>query len=122
MIYPETKLNIADNSGAKLAKCIKVLNFSKRKGAKPGSLIVVSIKKAKTSKTVTKGSVCRGVLVRAKKLQQRNTGLSIKFSNNSLILVDQKNIPIASRIIGPIYKELRNKNYPKLVMLAKTII
>jgi large subunit ribosomal protein L14 len=122
MIYSETKLGISDNSGAKLVKCIKVLKFAKSSGAKPASLIVVSVKKIKTNKTIIKGQICRGLLVRGKKNIQRETGLSIKFNDNSLVLVDQKSLPVASRILGPVYSELRLKDYPKVIALAKIII
>ena len=122
MIYSESKLNICDNSGAKLVKCIKVLNSSKSSGAKPASLVVVSVRKIRLNKNLIKGQICKGLLVRAKKNIQRASGISIKFIDNSLILVDQKNLPIASRVIGPVYKELRLKEYPKVVALAKNVI
>lgn len=122
MIYPETRLTTCDNSGAKLIKCIKVLKFSKSSGAKPASLVVVSIRKIRYNKSIIKGQVCRGLLLRAKKNIQRSTGFSIKFGDNSLVLVDLKHLPIGSRIVGPIYKELRNKDYPKVLALAKTTI
>lgn len=122
MIYAESKLGVSDNSGAKIVKCIKVLKFSKSSGAKPAGIVVVSVRKAKSNKNIIKGQICRGILVRGKKNIQRDTGLSIKFSDNSLVLVDQKNLPLASRVLGPVYRELRLKEYPKVLALAKIII
>lgn len=122
MIYPESKLLVGDNSGAKRVKCIKVLKSSKSAGAKATSITVVSVRKVKRSKRLTKGNVCKGVLVRLKKNVQRDTGNSIKFSVNSLILVDEKNAPLGSRIFGPIFKELRFENFPKILSLAKTLL
>jgi large subunit ribosomal protein L14 len=122
MIYPESKLIVGDNCGAKRVKCLKVLKFSKSAGAKPMSLAVVSVRKVKNSKRIVKGEICRGVLIRLKKTLQRDTGLSITFSDNSIILVDIKNIPIGSRVYGPIFKEFRFGDYPKLLSLAKTLV
>jgi len=122
MIYPESKLFVADNSGAKKVKCIKVLKNSKSAGAKATSIAVVSVRKVKRSKRLLKGNVCKGVLVRLKKNIQRDTGNSIKFSVNSLILIDEKNAPLGSRIFGPIFKEIRFENFPKVLSLAKTLL
>lgn len=122
MIYPESKLIVGDNCGAKRVKCLKILKFSKSSGAKPMSLAVVSVRKVKNSKRIIKGEICRGVLIRLKKTLQRDTGLSISFSDNSIILVDVKNIPIGSRVYGPIFKEFRFGDYPKLLSLAKTLV
>ena len=122
MIYPESKLIVGDNCGAKRVKCIKILKFSKSSGAKPMSLVVVSVRKVKKSKRIVKGEVCRGVLIRLRKSIQRDTGLSIKFSDNAIILVDAKNVPLGSRLFGPIFKEFRFSDYPKLLSLAKTLL
>ena len=122
MIYPESILFVGDNCGAKRVKCIKVLKFSKSAGAKPMSLTIVSVRKIKRSKRITKGEICRGVLVRLKKNIQRDTGASIKFSTNSIVLIDPKNVVLGSRLFGPILKEFRFANYPKLLSLAKTLL
>jgi large subunit ribosomal protein L14 len=122
MIYPESKLIVGDNCGAKRVKCLKILKFSKSSGAKPMSLAVVSVRKVKNSKRIIKGEICKGVLIRLKKILQRDTGLCISFSDNSIILVDVKNIPIGSRVYGPIFKEFRFGEYPKLLSLAKTLV
>jgi large subunit ribosomal protein L14 len=122
MIYPESKLIVGDNCGAKRVKCLKILKFSKSSGAKPMSLAVVSVRKVKNSKRIIKGEICRGVLIRLKKTIQRDSGLSVSFSDNAIILVDLKNIPIGSRVYGPVFKEFRFGDYPKLLSLAKTLV
>lgn len=122
MIYSETKLRVSDNSGAKEVKCIRSIKSSRRSGAKPGSIIIVSVRKIKNNKNLKKGQVSRGILIRAKKNIQRSNGFSIKFNDNHLVIVDRKNIPLSSRILGPIYRELRTKDYPKLLTMAKIVI
>jgi large subunit ribosomal protein L14 len=122
MIYVETELGVTDNSGARIAKCIRILKSGRSSKAKVASLLIISIKKIKYNKNIIKGQLCKGILVRAKKNIQRETGLSIKFVDNSLVIVDQKNLPIASRISGPIYKELRLKDYPKVLALARNVL
>lgn len=86
------------------------------------SLAVVSIRKVRNSKRIIKGELCKGVLVRLKKPIQRDTGLSISFSDNSIVLVDLKHIPLGSRIYGPIFKEFRFGEYPKVLSLARTLV
>ena len=122
MIYPESKLNVGDNSGAKVVKCIKILKSSRTKGGKPLSIAIVSVRKVKRSKRLIKGNVCKGVLIRLKKNVQRDTGNTIKFSSNALILIDAKNLPLGSRIFGPIFKEMRFSNFPKILSLAKILL
>lgn len=122
MIYSETKLNVTDNTGAKIVKCLKVLRASKSSGAKPSSIIIASVRKLKLSKKLLKGQICRGVLIRGKKNVQRSTGLSIKFADNSLILIDAKNMPLGSRIFGPVYNELKLGDFSKIISLSKNII
>ena len=122
MIYPESKLHVGDNSGAKRVKCIKILKSSKSSGAKPISIAIVSVRKVKRSKRLLKGNICKGVLIRLRKNVQRDTGNSIKFSMNSLILIDAKNVPLGSRVFGPIYKEIRFGDFPKLLSLSKTLL
>lgn len=122
MLYPESKLNVSDNSGAKIVKCIKVFKSSKSSGAKPSSLLITSVRKIKANKNIIKGQICKGILLRGKKNVQRNTGVGIKFSDNSIILVDNKILPLSTRIYGPTYRELRYRDFPKVLALAKTII
>ena len=122
MIFKESKINVSDNSGAKKAKCIQVLKASKVSGAKPGDFVVMSIRKIKKNKNIIKGQVCRGVFIRGKRNVQRFDGSVIKFSDNATVLLDVKKVPIGSRIIGSAYKELRYKDYPKVLSLVKSII
>jgi large subunit ribosomal protein L14 len=123
MIYPETKIFISDNSGGRLGYCIKVLKGSRRRGAKPGNLVIISLKKAIFHKKLKKGGIYRGILIRGKKNIQRNSGLSIKFFDNALAIVNDKNIPLSNRIFGPVYKELYyNKDFNKILSLARIVI
>ena len=122
MIFTETRLIINDNSGGKRAKCLKVLKSSKSSGCKPADLIIVSIKKIKQNKNVIKGQVCRGIFTRGRKNFIRFDGSSIKFSDNALVLIDKKEVPIGTRIVVLTYKVLRDKDYPKVLALAKSII
>jgi len=121
-MYPESKVNVSDNSGVKLGKCVKILKASRKVGGKPGNLVVLSARRVKHSKWLTKGEVCKGVIIRMRKNTSRYTGLFIRSFDNSIVLVDQKSIPLATRIFGPILKELKYENFPKVVSLARTII
>ena len=119
-IYKESKIIVTDNSGVRLGKCIQAKPFSKRKGTKPIAIIKMSAKKVKSDKKVLKGDLCRGVLVRRKKMYQRDTGLSFKCNDNSVVLLDNKNLPIASRIDGLIFREMRHFDlYPKIIQMTK---
>jgi len=122
MIFTESRLIVNDNSGAKRAKCLKVLKSSHSSGCKPADLVIVSIKKIRKNKNVIKGQICSGLFARGRKNVQRFDGSSIKFSDNSLILVDKKKSPIGTRIIGLTYRELRDKDYPKIIAMAKSMI
>lgn len=122
MIYSETKLKIIDNSGGKLAKCIKILNSSNVCGAKAGSVIIVSIKNAAFNKSVKKGGVYKALFVRGKKFTKRNYGLNIKFNENAVILLNDNYVPISSKIYGPIYKELKENNYSKLISISNIML
>lgn len=120
MIYVETKLNVADNSGAIKAQCIKVLN--NKNFAKIGDEIVVSIKKARPNKKVKKGEVHRALVVRTSKELSRKDGSSIRFKTNDIVLIDKEHQPIGNRIFGPVTYELREKNYLKIISLATSVI
>jgi len=122
MIYPETKITVNDNSGAKKCLCIKVLNGSRRKGAKPCNRVVVSLKKVKYGKRLEKGTVCRGIIIRGKKNIQRNSGISLKFNDNAIILINEKDAPIGNRIYGPVYKEIYDQTFPKIFSIIKNVI
>ena len=122
MIQMQTKLDVADNSGARLLQCIKVLGGSKRKTASVGDVIVVSIKEAIPRGRVKKGDVHRAVIVRTSKEVKRNDGTCIRFDKNAAVLVNKSNEPIGTRIFGPVTRELRGKKFMKIVSLAPEVI
>jgi len=122
MIQTESKLKVADNSGAKLLLCIKVLGGSKRRYATVGDVIVVSIKEAMPNSKVKKGDVMKAVIVRTKKEVARKDGSYIKFDDNSAVLITPQNEPIGTRIFGPVARELRAKNFMKIVSLAPEVL
>ena len=122
MIQTETKLKVADNSGAKLLLCIKVLGGSKRRYATVGDVIVVSVKEAMPNSKVKKGDVMKAVIVRTKKEVARVDGSYIKFDDNSAVLITQQNEPIGTRIFGPVARELSAKNFMKIVSLAPEVL
>ena len=122
MIQMQTKLDVADNSGARLLQCIKVLGGSKRKTASVGDVIVVSIKEAIPRGRVKKGDVHRAVIVRTSKEVKRNDGTCIRFDKNAAVLVNKSNEPIGTRIFGPVTRELRGKRFMKIVSLAPEVL
>ena len=122
MIIAETKLNVADNSGAKLIQCIKVLGGSKRRSASIGDLIVVSVKEAIPNGKVKKGEIFRAVVVRTKKGVSREDGSTIRFDKNSAVLLTKEGEPIGTRIFGPVTRELRAKNFMKIISLAPEVL
>jgi large subunit ribosomal protein L14 len=122
VIQVETKLNVADNSGAKLLLCIKVLGGSKRRYASVGDLVVVTVKEAMPNSKVKKGEVMRAVVVRTAKEIRRADGSYIKFDDNSAVLVNQQNEPIGTRIFGPVARELRAKRFMKIISLAPEVL
>ena len=122
MIQMQTKLDVADNSGARLLQCIKVLGGSKRKTASVGDVIVVSIKEAIPRGRVKKGDVHRAVIVRTSKEVKRNDGTCIRFDKNAAVLVNKSNEPIGTRIFGPVTRELRLKGHTKIISLAPEVL
>ena len=122
MIIAETKLNVADNSGAKLIQCIKVLGGSKRRSASLGDLIVVSVKEAIPKGKVKKGEIFRAVVVRTKKGVSREDGSTIRFDKNSAVLLTKEGEPIGTRIFGPVTRELRLKRFTKIISLAPEVL
>ena len=119
MIFAGTKIRLKDNSGAVWVKCIKILNSSKKRGLQPLGLSLVSIKKIKINKNkIEKGKIYKSILIRRKKNLTRNSGDSIAFNSNAVVLLTEKNLPIASRIKGPIYKEFRFKFLTKVLILS----
>ncbi len=122
MIQMNTKLDVADNSGAKQVQCIKVLGGSKRMIAGIGDVIVVSIKKAIPRGKVKKGDVHKAVIVRTKKEIRRVDGSAIRFDSNAVVLINKDREPIGTRIFGPVTRELRAKKYTKIISLAPEVI
>ncbi len=122
MIQSETRLTVADNSGAKEVYCIKVLGGSKRRYASIGDVIVVSVKEAVPNAKVKKGDVLKAVVVRTKKEIRRPDGSYIRFDENSAVLLSGSMEPIGTRIFGPVARELRAKNYMKIISLAPEVL
>jgi large subunit ribosomal protein L14 len=122
MIQVQTRLKVADNSGAKVLSCIKVLGGSKRRYASVGDIIVVSVKEAMPNSKVKKGDVVRAVIVRTAKGIRRSDGSYIKFDDNSAVLINQQREPVGTRIFGPVARELRTKNFMKIISLAPEVL
>ena len=122
MIQTETNLIVADNSGAKKVRCIKVLGGSGRRYASVGDLVVVSVKAAIPNSAVKKGEVSRAVIVRTKKEVRRKDGSYIRFDENAAVLLNPQNEPRGTRIFGPVARELREKQFMKIVSLAPEVI
>ncbi|MDH3358553.1 MAG: 50S ribosomal protein L14 [Desulfobacteraceae bacterium] len=122
MIQAETRLTVADNSGAKILYCIKVLGGSRRRYASIGDIIVVSVKEAIPNTKVKKGDVLRAVVVRTKKEIRRPDGSYIRFDDNSAVLITQAREPIGTRIFGPVARELRAKRFMKIISLAPEVL
>ena len=122
MIQTETKLRVADNSGAKVVACIKVLGGSKRRYATVGDVIIVSVKEAVPNSKVKKGDVVRAVVVRTAKEIRRSDGSYIKFDDNSAVIITDQREPVGTRIFGPVARELRGKNFMKIISLAPEVL
>ena len=122
MIQTETVLEVADNSGAKKLKCIKVLGGSKRRYASVGDIIVASVKEAIPNGKVKKGAVVRAVVVRTAKEIRRRDGSYIRFDTNAAVLINTEGEPIGTRIFGPVARELRNRQFMKIVSLAPEVL
>ena len=122
MIQMQTRLEVADNSGARKVQCIKVLGGSKRRTASVGDVIVVSVKEAIPRGRVKKGDIHRAVIVRTAKEIHRNDGTSIRFDRNAAVLIDPQGEPIGTRIFGPVTRELRGKHYMKIISLAPEVL
>lgn len=122
MIQMQTRLNVADNSGAKEVMCVKVLGGSKRRVASIGDVIVVSIKEALPNAKVKKGDVAKAVVVRTTHKLRRPDGSYIRFDDNSAVLINASKEPIGTRIFGPVARELRAKAFTKIVSLAPEVL
>lgn len=122
MIQMETLLNVADNSGAKTAKCIKVLGGSKRMSSNVGDIIVLAVQNIIPGAKVKKGEVVRGVIVRTKKEITRPDGSTVRFDDNAVVLITKDGMPIGTRVLGPIARELRAGNFMKILSLAEEVL
>jgi large subunit ribosomal protein L14 len=122
MIQMQTRLDVADNSGARSVMCIKVLGGTRRKYASIGDVIVVTVKDAAPNSKVKKGDIMKAVIVRTTKEINRNDGSYIRFDNNSAVLINPQNEPVGTRIFGPVARELRGKNFMKIISLAPEVI
>ncbi len=122
MVQEETNLVVADNSGAKRVRCIRVLGGSNRRYASVGDLIVVSVKAALPNAVVKKGEVSRAVVVRTKKEIRRKDGSYIRFDENAAVLLNPQNEPRGTRIFGPVARELRDKKFMKIISLAPEVL
>ena len=122
MIQMQSNLFVADNSGAKKVQCIKVLGGSKRRFASIGDIIVVSIKDAIPRAKVKKGEVFKAVIVRTSKEFTRNDGSTIRFDKNAAVLLDKQEEPVATRIFGPVTRELRSRGQMKIISLAPEVL
>lgn len=122
MIQQTTRLDVADNSGARSVMCIKVLGGTRRKYATLGDVIVVTVKDAVPNGKVKKGDVLKAVIVRTRKETNRHDGTYIRFDTNSAVLINAQNEPIGTRIFGPVARELRAKQFTKIISLAPEVL
>ncbi|MBG08025.1 MAG: 50S ribosomal protein L14 [Halobacteriovoraceae bacterium] len=122
MIQMQTKLEVADNSGAKLVKCVKVLGGSKRMTASLGDVIVVAVQQVLPGGKIKKGDVKKAVIVRTKYPIRREDGSYIRFDKNSVVILGNSNDPVGTRIFGPVARELRNRNFTKICSLAPEVL
>jgi large subunit ribosomal protein L14 len=122
MIQHMSKLDVADNSGAKKVQCIKVLGGYKKRYARLGDIIMVSVKDASPDGTIKKGAKARAVVVRTRKEQRRSDGSYIRFDQNSVVLINAEGEPVGTRIFGPVARELRWKEFMKIISLAPEVL
>lgn len=122
MIQSTSRLDVADNSGARAVMCIKVLGGTRRKYATIGDVIVVTVKEATPNGKVKKGDVLKAVIVRTRKETNRGDGTYIRFDTNSAVLINAQNEPIGTRIFGPVARELRAKQFTKIISLAPEVL
>jgi len=122
MVQQYTKLNVADNTGAKKVQCIKVLGGTRRRYGSIGDVIVVSVKSAVPGGSVKKGEISKAVVVRTKKEVGRSDGSYVRFDDNAVVLITDQNEPKGTRIFGPVARELREKQFMKIVSLAPEVL
>jgi large subunit ribosomal protein L14 len=122
MVQQESMLEVADNSGAKRVRCIRVLGGSRRRYAGLGDIIVVSVREALPNAPVKKGEVKKAVVVRVKKETRRPDGTYIRFDQNAAVLINEQGEPLGTRVFGPVSRELRGKNFMKIISLAPEVL
>lgn len=122
MIQMQTVMDVADNSGAKLVRCIKVLGGSQRRYATLGDVVVVSVQKSIPGSSIKSGAVVKGVIVRTKKAARRDDGSYVRFDRNAVVIVDNDNNPRGTRIFGAVARELRDRKFMKIVSLASEVV
>lgn len=122
MIQTQSYLNIADNSGARKIMCIRVLGTSNPKYAKIGDIIIGVVKDASPNMPIKRSDIVRAVIVRTKKTLRRSDGMSIRFDDNAAVIINKENNPRGTRVFGPIAKELRDKNFSKIISLAPEVV
>ncbi|MGQ9570832.1 MAG: 50S ribosomal protein L14 [Thermodesulfovibrionales bacterium] len=122
MVQLRSMLEVADNSGAKKVQCIKVMGGSHKKYARLGDIVVVSVKEALPDSNIKKGTVTKAVVIRTKKEQRRNDGSYIRFDQNAVVLINAEGEPVGTRIFGPVARELRWKEFTKIISLAPEVL
>lgn len=122
MIQEYTRLAVADNSGAKVGMCVKVLGGTRRKYARLGDVVVMSVKDAMPGSQIKKGSMHRAVIVRTKKAHRRIDGSYVRFDENAAVLIDELKEPKGTRIFGPVARELRERHFMKIISLASEVV
>ena len=122
MIQPQSYLNVADNTGARKLMCIRVVNKNKLQLARIGMVIIAVVKEALPNMSIKKSDIVRAVIVRTSKKIRRSNGMSIRFDDNAAVLINKDGLPIGTRIFGPVARELRDKNFTKIVSLAPEVL
>jgi large subunit ribosomal protein L14 len=122
VIQMQTFLDVADNTGAKRVQCIKVLGGTRRRYAGLGDIVVASVKKALPTSEIKAGSIVKGVIVRTRKSTRREDGTYVRFDRNAMVIIDQEGNPRGTRIFGAVARELREKNYMKIISLAQEVV
>ncbi len=122
MIQEYTRLAVADNSGARIGMCVKVLGGTRRRYARLGDVVVISVKDAMPGSQIKKGSIHRAVIVRTKKAHRRMDGSYVRFDENAAVLIDELKEPKGTRIFGPVARELRERHFMKIISLASEVV
>ena len=122
MIQPQSYLNVADNTGARKLMCIRVVNKNKLQLARIGMIIIAVVKEVLPNMSIKKSDIVRAVIVRTSKEIRRQNGMSIRFDDNAAVLINRDGLPIGTRIFGPVARELRDKNFTKIVSLAPEVL